>query len=1305
MSVELDRLYEAAGFLPPEIRLALARTPDGSLCRSLPPRRVALLWCDISGFTRHTNTLLATRQDGVEELHRQLKEHYCEMITMIVEFGGEPAVFVGDGLLSTWPAEGPDMSDAVVGAVAAANALRDRCCNGGTLFDMNLNVACGELQTVELGGRHNQWLSTSLGSAIRELRGIASCRAPNDVILTRNVARLCPPDALTEEIADGLALRLMHFPYVKPIRAAALPLPSEEAWAAVISRVPRYIASWIETVGLEWLAELRPVTALTIALHDFDQSAEDAGDRLGTIVQTIQEITQGFDGSLANVLVDEKGASLLVTFGTPPDAHSDDPLRSVLTGKEIARALAQMKVRASAGVATARAFCGIVGTPQHRSLLILSDGINTSSRLAWATADGILVDAPTMRATRATAGYDAQPQTFWLKGQDEAVQAWALTGEAIGDEEGPRVAGRSAEIGMLLRLWATGGEGEEGTGVIVEGESGSGKTTLARALRNDIENAGGCFRIETASSIERETPYGALRRVIGEAVGVTSGMTLSERREAVLNNLSHDLHELAPLLDAVFPTGLEETALTAELIGRLRTQAIEDLLVRLLTDAFTRNPTFLCVDDAQWLDPGSRQILVRLLPGLPELIVVILVQQVGDLEWLDDLVAAGLHRIRLAALKRDGMAALICLRLGCTSVSEKLLDQITEATGGHPFFTSELIISLKAAGYVMVSDGVATPLHADESDTMVVPDTLHGMVLQRFDRQEPAVQLSLRVAAVAGLAFPTKLVCAIHPLRLESKEINRHLTGLFKMDFLEPMAVGDRPGYGFSHSIMREVAYNQLPYLQRRVLHADAAEWLEANSGADRANKLMEIAHHWLAAERQEKAVACMLEEALRLFGQGFAVEAVQVGIRAIRLSGVEVPADPATLQAEVGEIVASLDEMTRDRQPTELLAGLGDDNSNVALKLTALLSTAPFAFQSNQFATFAWASATAMKLALAHSSASPHAFSMYSIVKSAISGDRTSGAAWSRAALDLDMARDGAALPVVGFIDTWFHGHWRDPLHMNAVRNRAAAARALEDGDRQYASYNIAGEVVMRAASGERLETVITASEKALGHQLHRNARVHVTMECQFARALQGATTGPVSLSSDDIDEDRDIGWVMQSEFINQIGYYLATRIRLHRHGGDWSRALELAAELEQIRPAVAGQTAEFDAVFHTVLARLGLELENGTAAGSQTTAVDHEIAQLSEWRNIHPGNFGSKAEIAEAVRDGLAGDRDAAAERLVATAGALGPDYDLQDRALALEYAARLKPGGPYKSAALKAYVFWGADAVALRLSRTLR
>ena len=1299
-----ERLAEAVSFLTPETRAALASAADGTAVLSFPLREVALLSCDITGFSDHTRRLLAARSDGVEQLHEELRAHYDGLVSLILQAGGEPVAFIGDGLLSVWEAGAGGMAGAVRSAVALAQTLADRRQAGAGTFDLNLHVTCGSMRTAELGGLNGCWLSTPLGTAFSDLRLVAGTKAPNSVILSEAAAAFCGTGGQTVPLPDTAARRLVSRPEAPASVATPLLLPGRAAWAAILARTPRYVGRWIERVGLEWIAELRPVTVLTVGLHPFEATQTDLADHLNRVVQTVQDIVHGRDGSVDAAIVDEKGASVLAFFGTPPDAHSDDPLRGVLCATEILERLGQMGIEATIGVTTGRAFCGIVGSADRRTFLVLGDAITLSSRLAWSIGSGVLVDEPTFQATRGSVDYGPIPMDLTLKGRTQTFSAWTVAKGGRGGTGTGATAGRTAEVAMLRRLWSETADGEDSTGVIVEGESGSGKTSLALDLRRHVEAAGGLFRTGSAGAADRDTPYSAFRRLVAGLLGVAPGMTLAQRRDAVLAHIPDRLRDWAPLLDAVFPSGLEDTALTADLSGTARARAIETVLVDLLALGCADRTTCLCIDDAQWLDPASVQLLQRLRLDVPGLLIVLLVQSSGNLRWLDDMVNDGVHHIRLKPLARSGVEELIARRLSVAAVAADLTDHIEEIAGGHPFVSAELLASLHAAGQVVIRDGMASLLPGRGDDAPGLPASLHGMVLQRLDRPEPEEQLSLRVAAVAGMIFPTKLVTDIHPMQMARSEVHRHLQALSKLAILEPMAAGDRPGYGFSHRSLRDVAYSQLPNMDRRALHARTAQWIEANSGADRIARLQELADHWTRAGDSATAIDRLLEESLRLFRQGFALEAVNVGLRAIRISGVDVPETPEDRQARIGAAIAEVSARTAGQVPSDLLASMKAPDADLALKLKALLSTAPFAFQSNQFEVFAWASSEAMRLVMTHQSGPPHAFSTYSIVLAALTGDRAGAAAWSRAALDLDAAMGGDALPAVGFIDTWFHSHWREPQIESVGRNRAAAERAGVTGDAQFASYNISGEIVMRAAAGEPLDSVLAAADRALDHSLHRNARIHVHLERQFARALRGETLSPLSLSSADLDEAAEIGWVMGSEFVNQIGYCLATRLRLHSFAADWAGALVLADALVPLHPVIAGQTAEYDAVFHTALSRLALILDGAVSRAEQEAPLNAESAKLSAWRAIQEDNFALKAGIVGTVHHAIDGDRRAAAQRLVGLAGTGGGRRTgLSDRALALDFAARLDPAGPYREEAIKAYQAWGATAVARRLSES--
>ena len=73
---------------------------------------------------------------------------------------------------------------------------------------------------------------------------------------------------------------------------------------------------------------------------------------------------------------------------------------------------------------------------------------------------------------------------------------------------------------------------------------------------------------------------------------------------------------------------------------------------------------------------------------------------------------------------------------------------------------------------------------------------------------------------------------------------------------------GTTERYAFRHALVQEAAYDQLLPSERRVLHGAYARALEARpagAGAAQANRLVELAHHWAAAQESTLALHAAL--------------------------------------------------------------------------------------------------------------------------------------------------------------------------------------------------------------------------------------------------------------------------------------------------------------------------------------------------------------------------------------------------------------------------------------------------------------
>src|SRR5262249_24346232 len=153
----------------------------------------------------------------------------------------------------------------------------------------------------------------------------------------------------------------------------------------------------------------------------------------------------------------------------------------------------------------------------------------------------------------------------------------------------------------------------------------------------------------------------------------------------------------------------------------------------------------------------------------------------------------------------------------------------------------------------------------------------------------------------------------------------------------------------------------------------------------------------------------------------------------------------------------------------------------------------------------------------------------------------------WSQLALDYDAKTGSSARSRVAFIHSWFHNHWVRPFATSIADSLEAAERGLSSGDILFGCYNLSAHVVYLAAAGAPLEQVIERGREHHGRNGRRvvNAAFHCLHEMQIAKALAGKTRAPLSLTDDEVDEERDLGSICVTDYYNQIGYYLVSRVK----------------------------------------------------------------------------------------------------------------------------------------------------------------
>jgi predicted ATPase/class 3 adenylate cyclase len=1280
------------------------------------PLAGAVLLADVRGFTRLTEQMAERGPDGVETLTSAMNRYFGGMIDCIGDHGGEVVSFAGDAMLALWPAAATDdgLAAAVHAAARCAVVLgaqdADVAAGVEARLKVRLAIGVGDLSGVQVGGMGGRIYCFLMGRPLERVAEAISHAAAGEVAidaagweLLRGHAegRPCPGGAhVVSSVRGGHRFR----------RAPATAVSELDEHVLEPFIVPSVLAHERVAHG-RWLAELRRLTVVFLELPDLVHGV--GLDDIQRLIAALQTDFWRHGASMNQIGVDNHGTTLLAATGLPPHSHDDDPERGVRTAVAVAQTLERLGLHGAIGVTTGRALCSLLGNPVRREYTIIGDIVNMAARLCTAGAGGeqvsVLCDAPTVEATRRRIEY-GEPLELTVKGKTRPITAYRPAGRRIATAApGTMAFGRSREqraIRAAIESVAAG----KGRAVAIQAEPGMGKSRLlsgavSLAGARGIRCVGGAGDV-----IEHAGPYHAWRRVFAELLEVDDRSPAAEREQQVLRSLGPARRDLAPLLNVVLGLDLPETQRTEPLQNERRVQATRQFLLALLADA-AADPLMVGIDDAHWLDSASWTLLRELARrGLPVLTVVA-TRPIGTLapEYAQLLADPDTVLIELAPLATEDAVELACDRLGVVTLADAVADVIVDRAGGNPLFVEEIAHALRDARLIDVVDGVCLVAAGADLRELAMPDTVEGVIANRMDGLEPRVDLTLKVASVVGRTFSAELLHDVYPVSIGAPQLDGCLDTLVRRDLTLLQQTPPATSYAFRHVLIRDVAYGRMLFGQRRELHRAIAEWHEQRSADNLAPVYSTLAHHFTQAGLVDKACDYLGLASVQAINHGMGREAVDLGLAAARMLGVDLPRAPSDIRAAIGQRLEAIGERMADRS-IESLADLPPATDPVkAAAIGALLRTAPAAFISQQTDLFALIGLEGFLLTLDSGSTpyAPGVIALYALLMRSLDADPRPAYALSSLAERL-AERDSPALRAyAGFVRSWFVHHWVEPIADDLPKLEERAAAGFEHGDVMFGCFNAAGYVTQLAASGAPLEDVIAAGTAAGERVAGRVAAAafHCQHEVQFAKALAGRTIEPCSLTDapreGTVDEERDLASVLRTDLHNQQGYYLTSKLRLHFYYRDYARAVAFGDQAERLLPAFAAQQQEVEFVFFQGLALLAQARE---AADDEALARGLAlIERMRSWERFAPGIFGHRVLAMEAQHAWARGE-PAEAAALFARAGDAAVAGSVHHAALARELAGRcLLESGEVDAArdmlreAIRDYRTWGALAKA--------
>lgn len=407
--------------------------------------------------------------------------------------------------------------------------------------------------------------------------------------------------------------------------------------------------------------------------------------------------------------------------------------------------------------------------------------------------------------------------------------------------------GRERELETLLGAYAgIAGRGLSSAGrgrlLIIQGEAGIGKTRLADEFLTQVGAQGAQVLAARSYAEQRALAYApfvqALQAALSDARVPARLGTLPPPVLADAARLVPELapHSVPPVLDGVG--------------GQARFfDAIAQVILKLAGDA---PPGILFLDDAQWLDEASLDLLAFLIRRLKNAPLCILLtwraQEIANDHTLRRLYADALREERatlvsLSRLAKPDVQTLVnfAAQRGAP-IHSQLAERIYQETEGQPFFLIEALKLIEREGELPEGDAL--------------PATVRELLHSRLARvSETALQL-LSAAAVIGHSFDFETLDRVSG-RSEQETV-QGLEELSAQGLIVEKTHAGAPQYDFTHEKLRALVYGETLLARRRLLHRRTAEALMAgirsSASVSEGQIAGQIAHHLRAGGDEVRA-------------------------------------------------------------------------------------------------------------------------------------------------------------------------------------------------------------------------------------------------------------------------------------------------------------------------------------------------------------------------------------------------------------------------------------------------------------------
>ena len=531
------------------------------------------------------------------------------------------------------------------------------------------------------------------------------------------------------------------------------------------------------------------------------------------------------------------GDAVMALFGAPT-AHEDDPERAVRAALAIRDFAAEEGLELRVGITTGEALISLDARPDAGEGMASGDVVNTAARLqSAAPVNGVITDETTYRATRHAIDFaDADPVE--AKGKSEPISVWRATaahsrlGVDIAHEARSDLVGRDRELSVVKDAFDRARHARTPQLITLVGVPGIGKSRLVYELQRIVDADPELITWRQGRCLAYGD--GVTLWALAEIVKAQAGIAEQDAPADVAEKLRRAATETLPETDAAWVEShllaLAGLAEETELGGNRRDEAFSAWR-RFLEGLAEQRPLVLVFEDLHWADESLLDFVDELVDWLTD--VPLLVVATARPELLERRPGWGGGKLNattlaLAPLTDEQTAQLLGDVLGTPVLAAETQTALLERAGGNPLYAEQF-----AELYV----------ERGSADELSLPETLQGIIAARLDGLSSDEKALMLDAAVVGKVFWTGA------LDRDETEATATFHSLERKGFVRRQrrsSVEGQSELAFAHALVRDVAYGQIPRVDRATKHRSVAEWIESLGRPEDHAEMR--AYHWRSA-------------------------------------------------------------------------------------------------------------------------------------------------------------------------------------------------------------------------------------------------------------------------------------------------------------------------------------------------------------------------------------------------------------------------------------------------------------------------